>query len=187
MVVPTVNDLRDTLPRQLTGCSGLSTRRGSGVARLRSRSKREEKYELLKVPFRIRDDHYVRVLALLLLAHVTVLGANHRINAAEIVELVFTSLYSDHDDERLAKELQDAKLTQQLSPLVGGYFQDRGIGPQVLAALQNLENKSQVLSPPDQEPLLIQPIPTESGQTSDLKIHLPILKLLCSRSAQFPL
>jgi hypothetical protein len=111
----------------------------------------------------------VRVLALLALAHVIVLGADHNANAAEIVELVFTSLYSDHDDGRLAKALLDAKMTQQLSPLVVGYFKDLGIGPEALTALQTLQNRSKLLSPPDQVPLLIQPIPTESGQRAILR------------------
>jgi hypothetical protein len=105
----------------------------------------------------LRDDNYVRVLALFALAHAIVLGVDHlgvdhlgvdhlgvdhlgvdhlgvdhlgvdhRVNAAEIVELVFTSLYSDHDDERLAEELLNAKMTQQLSPLVVAYFQNLGV------------------------------------------------------------
>jgi hypothetical protein len=108
----------------------------------------------------------MKVLCLLALGQTMALGASHRATAAELVDLVFTSLYSDHEDGRLAQELNRLQMAEQLSPRISMYFHSLGLGPQAFAALQKLQNQSALLPLPAEPALSIQPVPTVEQQQS---------------------
>ncbi len=113
--------------------------------------------------------NHVRALCLLALVQVAALGADHRATSADLTTLVFTSLYSDHDDAQLARQLSNLQLTEQLNPHVVLYFRQAGTGPRALAALQALQHKSQNLSPPAAPVLTIQPLPSADEQNQMLQ------------------
>ncbi len=81
------------------------------------------------------------------------LAAEHRATAADAVELVFTSLYSDHNDAELAQKLNKLRLGEQFDPGLIAYFRGLCAGPQTLAALQKLRDRSERLPPPAERPL----------------------------------
>lgn len=111
----------------------------------------------------------MKLLCLLALSQAVLFGAEHKATAADVVELVYDSLYSDHDDGRLAQSLQQLKITEQLSPHVVRYFQHIGIGPHALQALQRLREESSPLTPPEEPALAIQPVPVEDEQKEMLE------------------
>lgn len=108
----------------------------------------------------------VRVLVLLALAQAGLLAADQRVTAADVVELVSTSLYSDHDEERLAQQLHRLKMSEQLSPHIVVYFRSLGLGAPTVAALQKLQEQSIVLAPPPEAPLSI-PARAHPGRATD--------------------
>ena len=113
--------------------------------------------------------NHVKALCLLALVQFAALGAGHRATSADVITLVFTSLYSDHDDAQLAKQLANLQLAEQLNLHVVLYFQQAGTGPRALAALQALQHKSQNLSPPAAPVLTIQPLPSPDEQNQMLQ------------------
>ena len=113
--------------------------------------------------------NHVRALCLLALVQLVALGADHRATSADLTTLVFTSLYSDNDDERLAQQLSKLQLTEQLSPHIISYFQRAGAGPDALAVLRDLQHKSQSLPPPSAPVLTIQPLPSPDEQNQMLQ------------------
>ena len=121
----------------------------------------------------LREELYilggVRQVCLLVLFQAIALGAAHRVTSADVSTLVFTSLYSDHDDDALARDLKKSEMTEQLSPHLVRYFQLAGTGPRALAALQELQEKSKKLPPPAERALTIQPVPLPDEQTQILK------------------
>ena len=111
----------------------------------------------------------VKFLCLVALVQAVALGAMHRATAAEVVELVFTSLSSDHDDARLARGLHGIEMSEQLSPHVVVYFEGLGVGPESLAMLRTLRDRSATLEPPVEAPLAIQPLPSQDEQAAMIR------------------
>jgi hypothetical protein len=109
---------------------------------------------------------HVRVLSLLVLAAAALLGADHRITAAGVVQLVFTSLCSDHDDSRLADDLHRLRMVEQLNPHVVLYFRNVGVGPLALRQLERLRDQSVSLATPLNPPLAVQPVPPDEEQSA---------------------
>ncbi len=107
----------------------------------------------------------VRVLCLLALLPALVLGADHRTTAAEVAELVFISVYSDHDDQRLARELASVRLADRLTPSTVAYFENIGVGPRTFVALKSLRDKSAELPLPPELALAGQSAPPQPEQT----------------------
>jgi hypothetical protein len=111
----------------------------------------------------------VKLLCVLALFQAVLRGADHAATAADVVELVFTSIYTDHDDKRLARDLASLKMTEQLSPHIVLYFKNSGIGTLALEKLERLRDESASLTPPPEIPLAVQPLPTKEKQNEILQ------------------
>ncbi len=106
----------------------------------------------------------MKFLCLLALVQTVAFGDERKATAADIVELVFNSVYSDHDDAGLAQQLDKVKMVEQLSPPVVSYFEYLKVGPLALQALRNLQEKTALLPPPAGLPVAIQPVPSPAEQ-----------------------
>lgn len=106
----------------------------------------------------IRD---VKLVSLLVLAAAVLAGADHRVSASDVVQLVLSSVYSDHDDSRLANDLHRLKMSEQLDGHVLVYFRNIGVGPLARKELERLRQESALMKLPFEPPLSIQPIPPD--------------------------
>ena len=108
------------------------------------------------------------MLCLLAALSVTIWGARPLRSAHDVVTMVYTSLYSDHDDARLAQELKKTRLSERLDPSLIRYFRGLHAGPKTLEALKSLSDRSQDMPVPAVPPEQIQPIPGTEEQASIL-------------------
>lgn len=102
----------------------------------------------------------VRILRLLLLVQMLAFSGDRKATSADVVRTVFTSLYSDHDDARLAQSLGEFQLDEQLSPHVLRYFRTVNLGPKSSAVLEKLVVRSASMPTPELMPFSIQPLPS---------------------------
>lgn len=107
----------------------------------------------------------MRVL-FLLLAFVTIrsLAADRPMEESELVDLVLQSLYSDHDDSKLAERLTHVRLREMLSAGTVEELKRLGLGPLALQRLQALEESSRGLSRPALPSITRDPVPSVSDQ-----------------------
>lgn len=110
-----------------------------------------------------------RLLCLIVVVQSMAFGASHQRSAAEVVELIFTSLYSDRDDIRLARQLDQTQMSERLAPGFILYFRSQGVGPRTMTALQKLRDRTALLPPPAEQPFSIQPIPSTEEQVQMLQ------------------
>jgi hypothetical protein len=101
----------------------------------------------------------VKVLWLLAVIPGMAIGASHRRTAADVAELIFTSLYSDRDDRQLARQLEKTEMDERLASGLVMYFRSQGLGPHAIDALQKLSDRTAHLALPHDPPLSIQPVP----------------------------
>lgn len=111
----------------------------------------------------------VKLLVLLAASGTFLLGENHRFTAAEVVNLVFTSISSDNDGEHLAEQLRNIEPAERVDSHTVFYFRNVGLAQPALAELEKLEQKSASLPGPPQAPLSIQPVPSAADQAKLLQ------------------
>nr|MDQ2712765.1 VWA domain-containing protein [Acidobacteriota bacterium] len=92
------------------------------------------------------------------------LEADQETAEAQLVQLVVTSLYSDHDDTSLAERLEKIDFTERLSAETLSELQRLGIGPLAFSVLQELREKSTSLSRPPEAPISGRPVPSEEDE-----------------------
>lgn len=96
----------------------------------------------------------MRVLPLLfVLVAIRGLAAERPMEESELVDFVLQSLYSDHDDSRLADRLAHVRLSEDLRPSTVAELQRLGLGPLALERLKVLEERSQKLNTPAIPPI----------------------------------
>lgn len=111
----------------------------------------------------------MRALLLLIAICPALYAAAHQAaRSSDVIEAVVTSLYSDHDDARLAKQLKTMRITEQLDPHIAIYFRHMDLGPQSLEVVQHLVEDSAELPKPAEVALSIQPVPLEENRVEVL-------------------
>ncbi len=102
----------------------------------------------------------------LLLAVITIncLGAEPPLGESELVDLVSQSLYSDHDDSRLAEHLGRLQINKKLREATVAELERLSLGPLSLTALKDLQQRSQNLPASGVPSISREPVPSAGDQ-----------------------